>query len=43
MSITGHQTLAMVALYTRGANQIRNSEEAMKKQISNTEWQTFEK
>ena len=43
MSITGHQTLAMVALYTKGANQIRNSEEAMKKQISNTEWQTFEK
>jgi integrase len=47
MAITGHETLAMVALYTKRANKERNAKEAMKKRSclrsgkpQTTNWQT---
>jgi enterobacteria phage integrase len=40
MAVTGHQTMGMVALYTKKANQKSNAVIAMQKLIANTKWQT---
>jgi integrase len=40
MAVTGHQTMGMVALYTKHADQKSNAIKAMQKLIANTKWQT---